>query len=167
MARQARELSKSGMYRVTLRGAELFKSDADKAAFRTMTEKYFETGEIYGASLEKTEINLVVKEGENGISMTMKPLITSYARYFNKAHSTSGKLFSGRFISVPIETEEEKTEQLEMIRSGTVKPAKRAAKKSGTQKSNEGTLKQEPKQTEEKEEKQEKIKPKSLPSWLL
>ena len=150
MARKARELSKSGMYRVTLRGEELFKSDADKAVFRELLTKYFETGEIYGMSLEKTEIDLVVKEGENGISMTMKPLITSYARYFNKTHSITGKLFSDRFISVPIETEEEKAEGRRAAHTGTQKRV--VEKKTENNQPEEGV---------------EKIKPRSLPSWLL
>ena len=151
------------MYRVTLRGEELFKSDADKAVFRELLTKYFETGEIYGMSLEKTEIDLVVKEGEKGISMTMKPLITSYARYFNKTYSVSGKLFSGRFISVPIETEEEKAEQLELIKSGTVKQAGRRAAHTGTQK----RVVEKKTENNQPEEGVEKIKPRSLPSWLL
>ena len=157
MARQARELSKSGMYRVTLRGEELFKDDADKETFRKMAEKYFETGEIYGINLEKTEIDLVVKEGKDGISMTMKPLTTSYARYFNKTHGADGKLFRGRFLSVPIETEDEKREQLELIKLGTVKRTNHTAKKSGTQKTS-GT---------QKEREEKKNKSSALPSWLL
>ena len=159
MARQARVRSKSGMYRVTLRGAELFRKESDKEVFSQMLEKYFETGEIYGVNLAETEINLVVKEGENGISMTMKPLTTSYARYFNRTYGLDGKLFTGRFISVPIETEDEKKEQLEFINNpskGTVKSVKRTVR--GTQK---------PKKEEEVKPKETRRVQQSLPSWLL
>lgn len=169
MARKARELSKSGMYRVTLRGDELFKDEADKTVFCDMLKKHFETGEVYGINLKKTEINLVVKEGEKGISMTMKPLMTSYARYFNKKHGVSGKLFSGRFISVPIETDAEKNEQLNLIETGTVKHAKKTAgtQKRAAEKKRENRKKSDIAENTRTEETVEKIKPKQLPSWLL
>lgn len=122
MAREARKISKSGMYFVSLCGEKLFKSDDDKKVFLEMLEKYFEGGEVYGYNLSDAEIRLVVKEAPKGISMTMKPLITSYARYFNKTHNLSGKLFSGRFKSEPIESKAEKQEAIKLLsQTGTQK----------------------------------------------
>lgn len=64
-------------------------------------------GIVHSYYLTKSEIRLVVKEGEKGISMTMKPVTTSYARYFNRTHEREGKLFTDRFKSEPLETDEE------------------------------------------------------------
>ena len=107
MARKAREISKSGNYYITLKGNELFVTDEDKKMFVEILEKNFATGIVHGYYLTKSEIRLVVKEGEKGISMTMKPVTTSYARYFNRTHEREGKLFADRFKSEPLETDEE------------------------------------------------------------
>lgn len=162
MAREARKRSKSGMYIIAFRGEELFKSDKDKSVFLELTEKYFEDGEIYGSNLSKTEARLVVKEAPKGISMTVKPLTTSYARYFNRTHNQTGKLFDGRFKSIPIESNEEKEEALKNIKSkkvlGTVKP-KREIKDTKPVKEE---VKPEP-----KEEKPKPKKRNQMPSYLL
>lgn len=83
-----------------------------------MLEKYFADGEVYGFNLSESEIRLVVKESPKGISMTVKPLTTSYARYFNRTHNITGKLFNGRFTSIPIESEEEKRSFIDGLASG-------------------------------------------------
>ena len=114
MARKAREISKSGNYYITLKGNELFVTDEDKKMFVEILEKNFATGIVHGYYLTKSEIRLVVKEGEKGISMTMKPVTTSYARYFNRTHEREGKLFADRFKSEPLETDE-KTEETKPI----------------------------------------------------
>ena len=69
MARKAREISKSGNYYITLKGNELFVTDEDKKMFVEILEKNFATGIVHGYYLTKSEIRLVVKEGEKGISM--------------------------------------------------------------------------------------------------
>lgn len=93
MARKAREISKSGNYYITLKGDELFVTDEDKKMFVEILEKNFpQPGIVHSYYLTKSEIRLVVKEGEKGISMTMKPVTTSYARYFNRTHEREGKL---------------------------------------------------------------------------
>lgn len=163
MARKARELSKSGKYYVVLKGEELFVTKEDKAQFVNALEKNFETGEIYGYELLKDEIRLVVKEGEKGISMTMKPLTTSYARYFNRVHNRDGKLFADRFKSEPLETDEDVDEAVKSLKKGTAKkktaPKKRVVKEAKT----------EPKKEEmpKIEEKPKKNTTRNLPSWLL
>ncbi len=171
MAREARKISSKGMYTVILRGERLFKSEEDRKVFLELLERYFEGGEVFGYDLSDREIRLVVKETPKGISMTMKPLITSYARYFNRTHNTEGKLFSGRFISEPIESVKERDEAVAALSSpaplrktrtagdtkAVKKPAAKPAKKTGDTK---------------KEEKSEEVKPvkkqkKNMPSYLL
>ena len=167
MAREARKISSAGMYYVVFRGDELFKSGEDKTVFCQMLDKYFANGEVYGFNLTKTEIRLVVKANENGISMTVKPLTTSYARYFNKKYNLTGKLFFGRFKSEPIESEEEKQEYIKQLAKKT------APKKRDTKINTKGTQKQSvPKETEKaggnKTEKPPvKKKKNTMPSYLL
>lgn len=161
MAREARKLSKSGCYYVALRGEELYKTDADKKMFTEILERNFATGVVHGCEITKEEIRLVVKEGERGISMTMKPVTTSYARYFNRTYNREGKLFLGRFKSEPLETPEEIEESLKNIKKPSVK--KSSAPKKTTKKVQ--TKKPAPKAEEPK--KQEQPKRAALPSWLL
>ena len=175
MAREARKISKSGNYYIVLRGEELFVTEDDKKQFVQILEKNFATGIVHGYYISKNEIRLAVKEGTKGISMTMKPATTSYARYFNRVHNRQGKLFSGRFISEPLETEEEIEECIKTLKSkktvrrtAAARDTKRAAEKT------EKKTKQVKKATPKKEtvKKEEKAKPKretqkNLPSWLL
>ena len=65
--------------------------------FVEILEKNFATGIVHSYYLTKSEIRLVVKEGEKGISMTMKPVTTSYARYFNRTQRKRGQAFCDRF----------------------------------------------------------------------
>ncbi|MCI8520247.1 MAG: hypothetical protein HFE51_01335 [Clostridia bacterium] len=149
MAREARKLSKSGNYYILLRGNELFRTKEDKQIFTEILEKNFATGVIHGCEIAKEEIRLVVKEGERGISMTVKSVVTSYARYFNRTYNREGKLFLGRFKSEPLETAEE----IESCLNDIKLPVKKK------------TIKREAvKQTVEP--KKEPVK-QSLPSWLL
>lgn len=106
MARQARQKSPTGMYNVIMRGNDvLFRDDEDYKRFLDLMNKYIH--KIYGFSLTKNLICMVIGESSNGISVDLKPLTTSYARYFNKKYNTDGKLFYGRFKSEPIENEEQ------------------------------------------------------------
>ena len=162
MARKAREISKSGNYYITLKGNELFVTDEDKKMFVEILEKNFATGIVHGYYLTKSEIRLVVKEGEKGISMTMKPVTTSYARYFNRTHEREGKLF---------ETDEEIEECIKNLENDTpkkqAKPKRTAPKKKDVTKVKKTEIKiEKTEETKPIEEKKEEKKNK-LPSWLL
>ena len=181
MAREARKISKSGNYYIVLKGEELFVTDGDRKMFVEILEKNFATGIVHGYELAKDEIRLVVKEGEKGISMTMKPVTTSYARYFNRTHDREGKLFIGRFKSEPLETDEEIEECIKNLKSGKAlkkapakiapKQTKKAAPKKATAKKAEtkktAAPKTEPKKTVVEETPKPAAKKKNLPSWLL
>lgn len=156
MAREARKISKSGNYYVVLKGEKVFVTDDDKKMFKEILEKNFATGVVHAVYITKTEIRLVVKEGEKGISMTMKPVITSYARYFNRTHNREGKLFIGRFKSEPLETAQEIEEAVKNIKKGVTK-------KAAPQKAQEPKMK-----IQQQETTVPKPQPKrNLPSWLL
>ena len=170
MAREARKISKSGNYYIVLRGEELFITEDDKKQFVQILEKNFATGIVHGYYISKNEIRLAVKEGSKGISMTMKPVTTSYARYFNRVHNRQGKLFSGRFISEPLETDEEIEECIKTLKSK--KTVRRTAAPRDTKRAAEKTEKKvntEKKESSKKEEtaKAKRKTQKSLPSWLL
>lgn len=186
MAREARKISISGNYYVVLRGEELFVTEEDKAMFAEILEKNFATGIVHAIYMSKGEIRLVVKVGEKGISMMMKPVTTSYARYFNKTHNREGRLFAGRFKSEPLESDEEvKTAILNITsealnktsgtqkKKKTVKAATKKSKTVGTQKTEKeiGDTKNteaKPNETEENTTKKSPSTPKNnLPSWLL
>ncbi|MGN0107971.1 MAG: hypothetical protein ACI4A5_09800 [Hominilimicola sp.] len=174
MAREARKISKSGNYYVVLKGEELFVTDEDKKMFLEILEKNFATGIVHGYELMQDEIRLVVKEGEKGISMTMKPVTTSYARYFNRTHDREGKLFTGRFKSEPLETDDEIEECIKNLKGEKKTTPKKAAAKPTPKQTKKAVPKKpdaqktEPKKTAVIEETPKPAaKKKNLPSWLL
>ena len=102
MARKAREKSSTGMYNIIARSTDvLFKSEEDYNFFVEILNEYIST--VYAYALTPDIICMAVKETENGIGMDIKPLITKYARYYNKKYNNEGKIFDGRFKSEPIE----------------------------------------------------------------
>lgn len=109
MARKARALSELGIYHVLLRGVDsLFKEAGDYAEFASILKKYTDSGavNIFAYTLLKNRIHLVIYSSDD-IGIALKPICTSYARYFNRTHGGSGKLFYDRFKSEPINSEEE------------------------------------------------------------
>lgn len=166
MAREARKLSKSGNYYVELKGDRLFGSDDDKKQFIEILEKNFATGIIHGYRLDNDKIRLVVKESEKGISMAMKSVTTSYARYFNRIHVRDGKLFTDRFKSEPLETEEEITEYVKSLDKKTAVKRKRTKK---TKPEEKIQIKKEDSTDNDtaKNSINKSVPKKSLPSWLL
>lgn len=164
MARQARQLSKSGNYYIELRGKELYVTDADRERFAEIAEEKFAGGRVYGAEMTKTEIRMTVREPENGISMAMKSLTTVYARYFNNANNREGKLFEGRFKSEPLESKKEVDERTKNLgaektekKPAAIKPAVKRSNKVNADKPEEDKKPEPPKGAPKK----------NLPSWLL
>ena len=103
--------------------------------------------------------------------MTMKPVTTSYARYFNRTHEREGKLFADRFKSEPLETDEEIAECIKNLENDTpkkqAKPKRTAPKKKDVTKVKKTEIKiEKTEETKPIEEKKEEKKNK-LPSWLL
>ena len=106
MARKAREKSKTGIYNIIARSSgDLFKTDADYDFFISILKEYIP--DVYAYALTPGFICIVAKESENGIGLDMKPLITKYARYYNRTYSNEGKIFEDRFKSEPINDDAE------------------------------------------------------------
>lgn len=108
MAREKRRVSENGIYMVSLRGNELqlFKDSRDYDEFIGLLEKYFD-GEngILAYSLSEDTAEFVVKTQQSSITAAMKPLLTSYARYYNRTYMRTGKVFYDRYKSEPVPDE--------------------------------------------------------------
>lgn len=104
MARTKRETSPLGLYHVLLRSEEnLFPTADDKHEFEQICKKYFtDEKQLYSLSTDTNKIHLVFSDGGDGISEIIKPLTTSYARYYNRTYNRTGKLFVDRYKSLAI-----------------------------------------------------------------
>lgn len=111
MARKARVKSESGMYHVVLLGNDklLFAEDDDYRYFllclQTCTER--DLAEVYAYCLFSEQVHLVIKEGLRPIGESIKALVSAYAVRCNEKYGRKGKLFYDRYLSEPIETDEE------------------------------------------------------------
>ncbi len=106
MARKGRVQSKTGFYHVLLRGVNTLFTDAgDFAEFTDVLTRYSESGSIslFAYVLLDNRIHLVI-DAKGDVGKALKPICTSYARYFNRTHVLSGKLFYDRFKSEPIDS---------------------------------------------------------------
>lgn len=106
MARKAREKSSTGDYAVVLKCVdEIFKSKKVKSMFIECVEQYLGDG-LKGIRVSDGMAQMLIHESEKGISMDMKPLMTSFARAYNREFENEGKIFADRFKSIPVEDEE-------------------------------------------------------------
>jgi putative transposase len=109
LVRKARLKSTTGVYHIMWRGAnrqEIFHDDQDFLHYLEILHKYkLQTNmEVYGWCLMTNHVHLLLKEGEEGFSITMKRVGVSYATYYNLKYHTTGHLFQGRFRSETVET---------------------------------------------------------------
>ena len=106
MARTGRQKSESGVYHVLLRGVDkLFLENSDYSEFKMRLGEYFsDKARLLAFLLLPNRVHLVIDVGDDDLSVAIKPLCTSYARYFNRTYSIDGKLFYDRFKSVPCHT---------------------------------------------------------------
>lgn len=105
MAREKRQISPTGMYHVLLRGIdELFSEKDDYEEFIAILKRYFENtdAELLGYALMKNRVHMIIDEKNTALSAVMKPICTSYARYYNRVHDLQGKLFYDRYKSEPV-----------------------------------------------------------------
>ena len=118
MARKARKKSSTGIYAVILRGYDnIFGTKMLRKTFSEAANKYL--GEkLMGIRFFNDHVHILVRESEKGISLDMKPLITSFARSYNKEKGNEGKVFADRFKSVPVETAELEAQCIEYLNSG-------------------------------------------------
>ncbi|PGT89040.1 MULTISPECIES: transposase [Bacillaceae] len=111
MPRSARLKSSTGVYHIINRGAnrqEIFHDDDDKIKFLETLKRYkIRTAmKVYAWCLMDNHVHLLVKEGNEEISLVMKRIGVSYASYYNWKYHTNGHLFQDRFKSENVETQE-------------------------------------------------------------
>lgn len=108
MPRKARLLSRSQVYHIMLRGNDRQKifideEDKNKIIEILSEKKKNDAFYIYAFCIMDNHIHLIIKEGCDGLSRTMKRIATSYAFYYNKKYRRIGHVFQGRYKSENIE----------------------------------------------------------------
>lgn len=109
MPREARQISKTGIYHVMWRGAagqDIFHDDADRIKYLDILLKYKNNTniEIYGWCLMSNHVHVLLREGYETLSATMKRIGISYVAYYNWKYQVRGHLFQDRFKSEKVET---------------------------------------------------------------
>lgn len=110
MPRKTREKSESGIYHIILRGSgrqQIFHDDEDCLRFVEILEKYKKQFDVklYGWCLMGNHIHLLLGQGIEDFSITMKRIGVSFAWYYNMRYKTSGHLFQDRFKSEKVEND--------------------------------------------------------------
>ncbi|PKR86440.1 transposase [Heyndrickxia camelliae] len=108
MPRKARVKSKTGIYHIMWRGAnrqEIFHDDDDWVKFLDILQKYKVKCEltVYAWCLMNNHVHLLIKEGNEDMSITLKRIGVSYVGYYNWKYRTTGHLFQDRFKSECVE----------------------------------------------------------------
>ncbi len=111
MPRKAREKSESGIYHIMIRGngrQEIFHDNQDCLRFLEILKelKNKVNIKIYGWCLMGNHVHLLLEEGYENISMTMKRMGISYVGFYNKKYQTIGHLFQDRFKSEKVENDQ-------------------------------------------------------------
>ncbi|MEW6183092.1 MAG: transposase [Bacillota bacterium] len=108
MPRHARVLSKTQTYHIMLRGnnrKDVFIDDEDKARIvAVISEKQgADRFTVYAYCVMDNHLHLVLREGKDLLSKTLKRIGTSYAYYFNKKYKRVGHVFQDRYRSESVE----------------------------------------------------------------
>lgn len=109
MARQARKKSRTGIYHIIWRGAnrqEIFHEHEDRVKYLDILVNYQVKNHLtfYAWCLMDNHVHLLIREGNEDISATMKRIAVSYALYYNEKYDTTGHLFQDRFRSEVVES---------------------------------------------------------------
>lgn len=110
MPRIARRKSGTGLYHIMLRGINkqiIFEDDEDRIRFLKTLKKYKNicNYKIYGYCLMNNHVHLLIKEGDESISTSIKRISSSYVYWYNLKYERCGHLFQDRFKSEPVEQE--------------------------------------------------------------
>ena len=111
MSRKARMKSESGIYHILMRGKnrqDIFKAYEDRYAYleRMLRCREKSNISIFAYCMMNNHVHLLVKEGDEDISQTIKNINASYAHWFNKKYEKSGSLFQDRYLSEQVENDD-------------------------------------------------------------
>lgn len=126
MTRVMRERSRSGIYHVMIRGINkqnIFENDNDYKKFISLLRSYKPKLDysIYAYVLMDNHVHLLLKEGDEDISNTMRRIEVSYACWFNWQYERTGHLFQDRFRSKAVESEAQLLNSLRYIHQNPIK----------------------------------------------
>jgi putative transposase len=107
MPRAARRKSETKIYHVMMRGINqqnIFVDDEDNERFIDTLAKYRRKVEyeLYAYCLMGNHIHLLIKEGNEALSNTMRRIGTSYVYWYNWQYDRKGHLFQDRYKSEPV-----------------------------------------------------------------
>ena len=110
MPRKARIQSKTGVYHIMLRGAnrqEIFHDDEDCIRFLETIQRYKSKSgiQVFAWCLMGNHVHLLLKEGIEDISNTMRRIGISFVSYYHWKYKTTGHLFQDRFRSENVESD--------------------------------------------------------------
>ena len=112
MPRGPRKLSELGFYHIIMKGAGnqvIFEDDADYEAFlqvlRRAREKY--SVSVLAWCLMSNHVHLLVDDSKGELSSFAHLVTTTYARHFNDRWGHVGHVFSLRFTSVAVQSDEQ------------------------------------------------------------
>jgi len=110
MARTARQLSKSNIYHVMLRGVNrqvIFEDDEDRIYFMTVLRSCKERSgfRLHAFVLMPNHVHLLIEPKDEPLDLIFRRLGTRYAVWYNKKHRRVGHLFQDRFRSENVETD--------------------------------------------------------------
>ena len=134
MPRQARQLSKTGIYHVLVRGINrgaIFHDDEDRQRYLDTLTRISKDNDamILGYCLMDNHVHILLQEGARSVSNLMNRLGASYAYYYNWKYERVGHVFQNRFKSENIEDDTYfkiviRYIHLNPVKAGIVKKAK-------------------------------------------
>jgi putative transposase len=112
MGRPQRHDTDGAFHHLMNRGADrqdIFSTDADRHMFEYRLGDLVERGliEIHAYALMNNHSHLLVRSLRGEISAAMHRLGSEYARWYNREHRRDGPLFQNRFVSVPVDSDEQ------------------------------------------------------------
>jgi REP element-mobilizing transposase RayT len=113
LPRNPREVSKSGVYHIMLRGINrqtIFEDDEDIQRLLETIARYKEICkyELYAYCIMSNHVHLLMKETEETISNAIKRISGSYVFWYNKKYERCGHLFQERYKSEAVDNYRDK-----------------------------------------------------------
>ena len=110
MPRRARELSRTNIYHVMLRGINrqtIFEDNEDMYVFMTELKRCKDISDfkLHAFCLMPNHIHLLLETGKEPLEIIFKRLGSRYAVWYNRKYERVGHLFQDRFRSEKVETE--------------------------------------------------------------
>lgn len=108
MPRNPRQLSRTGVYHIMVRGINrqtIFFEEDDYQRYLETIDRFVtdEDAVVLGYCLMSNHVHLLIKENNTAISNIMKRIGASYAYWYNQKYERSGHVFQDRFMSESVE----------------------------------------------------------------